>query len=95
MLKKLSNCIQVEADIVFSFKSTSDPLLQLVSVCVFRYMSVVMVDEGTDFGLFALACSDGALRLVSIKTSETSFSGAGEKCCSIETECLPTLMALK
>ncbi|XP_032376849.1 tRNA (34-2'-O)-methyltransferase regulator WDR6 [Etheostoma spectabile] len=31
-----------------------------------RYMSVVAVDEKTDCGLLALACSDGALRLFSV-----------------------------
>ncbi|XP_037628925.1 WD repeat-containing protein 6 [Sebastes umbrosus] len=31
-----------------------------------RYMSVVVVDEKTDCGLLALACSDGALRLFSV-----------------------------
>lgn len=46
------------------------PLLFLTCcVCVFpcisRYMSVVVVDEGTDCCVVALACSDGALRLVS------------------------------
>lgn len=36
----------------------------------FRYMSVVLLDEKSDHHLLALACSDGALRLVAVR--ETS-----------------------
>ncbi|XP_076598297.1 tRNA (34-2'-O)-methyltransferase regulator WDR6 [Chaetodon auriga] len=35
-----------------------------------RYMSVAVVDERTDRGLLALACSDGALRLFSVSEVE-------------------------
>jgi len=50
-----------------------------LSVC-FRYMSLVAVDDKTDGCLLAVACSDGALRLVSVPESliTVMFQAAGE-----------------
>lgn len=48
------------------FSAFRNLCVQSYQLClrVFRYMSVVVLDEHPDCRLLALACSDGALRLV-------------------------------
>ena len=58
----------VEAECTPYFPPLNLPLTQAypLCLCVFRYMSIAVVDEKTDCVLLALACSDAAVRSVSV-----------------------------